>query len=326
MRPWIAGPKTGIIGVLRCSLFGLAILCGTAGMANADPQPAEIGVLVLAHGGTAEWNRLVEQAVAQAKLTQPTAVAFGMGMHPSEVQEIQRGVRKLEERGVSRIVVVPLLISSASEMMRQFQFLLGLRPDGPWAANVKPVDHHAAFVLTPPLDDDPIVSGILLDRALELSQTPSAEAVVLIAHGPVSDEDNAQWLAVMDRLAGRLQRQGHFRAVVPVTMRDDAPKAAQDRATEEMRRVVLEQSRQGRTLVVPLLLATGGIEVKIPLRLKGLTYVYRGRTLLPHPKLAEWIVARVRAEVGAPSADRRDTTSKSADARGMSVAAPGGLC
>ena len=62
-----------------------------------------------------------------------------------------------------------------------------------------------------------------------------------------------------------------------------------------MREMVREQSKMGRTLVIPLLLASGGVEAKIPQRLKGLAYEYRGEALLPHPKLAEWIAGRVNA-------------------------------
>ncbi len=287
---------------LACGLFAALLGAGEARAADPAVPSDAFGVLILAHGGTPQWNRLVEQAVAEAKLEAPTQVAFGMGMHPGEVQEIQRGVRKLEERGVRRLVVVPLLISSASEVIRQYHYLLGLRLDGPWQEHAKPVALRVPVTMTQPLDDDPVVAEILLDRARALSQRPSEEAVVLVAHGPVTDEDNAQWLAVMDRLAKRLQRAGHFRAVVPVTMRDDAPQAVQERATEQMRRIVREQSEQGRALVVPLLLASGGIEAKIPRRLKGLTYEYLGQTLLPHPKLAEWIARRVRAAMPVASA------------------------
>ena len=259
--------------------------------AHAD----EVGVLILAHGGSERWNQVVEETVAQAQLSEPTEIVFGMGMHPHEVQALQGAVDRLQQRGVTRMVVVPMLVSSASEVMRQFHYLLGMRPDGPWQEHVKPVTLHVTPTMTSTLfDDPPVVAEILLERALELSHNPQEETVLLVAHGPNAEEDNQQWLSAMARIAQQLREQGDFRAVLPVTMRDDAPKPIQEEATRQMRALVREHSAEGRVLVVPVLLAQGGIEAKIPRRLRGLTYAYTGKTLLPHPKLAQWIAQHVQ--------------------------------
>ncbi len=270
-------------------------------LAAAPARAEELGVLVLAHGGTARWNHAVQDTVADARLPYPTQIAFGMGMHPGEAQQLQQAVDALERQGVSRIIAVPLLISSASEVMRQYQYLLGLQDHGPWEAHVRPVTHRVPVTLTDPLDDDPAVADVLVERAAALSRNPAEETVVLIAHGPNSDEDNARWLAVMERLAQQVRTEGRFRSVIPMTMRDDAPQPVQAEATRRMRQVIQEESRAGRALVVPLLLASGGVEAKIPQRLHGLHYAYAGQALLPHPKLAQWIAGRVHAAAASPS-------------------------
>lgn len=272
---------------------------GSVLLAWAAPVCAEeIGVLILAHGGTPRWNRIVETTVAEARLGYPTEIAFGMGMHSHEVQEIQRAVDRLERRQVSRIIVVPLLVSSASEVMRQFQYLFRLREHGPWEEGIPPLTLRLPVVMTAPLDDDPVVAEVLLERARAVSQIPPQEAVVLVAHGPVSDEENQQWLDVLRRVAARVEKMGNFRAVIPVTMRDDAPKPVLDLATARMRELVREQARIGPVLVVPLLIANGGIEEKIPKRLSGLKYTYQEHALLPHPKLSRWIAGRVLQAAG----------------------------
>ena len=290
----------------------LLLLCliGSSVSAAAD----DIGVLVLAHGGSERWNQAVKETVAQAGLASATEMVFGMGMHPREVQALQAAVDRLEQRGVTRIVVVPLLISSASEVMRQFQYLLGLRPDGPWPEHVKPVTIHVARTMTSTLfDDPPVVTEVLLERALELSRTPREETVVLVAHGPNGEEENRQWLIVMEGVAKQLQQRGQFRSVIPVTMRDDAPRPIQTEATRQMRALVRQHSGHGRVLVVPVLLAQGGIETKIPRRLRGLTYAYRGKTLLPHPTLARWIAEHVqRASASGADASHGGATGPSA--------------
>ena len=40
------------------------------------------------------------------------------------------------------------------------------------------------------LDHDPVVAEILLSRARAISRDPRSEVVVVVAHGPTSDEEN----------------------------------------------------------------------------------------------------------------------------------------
>ena len=268
--------------MVRKALLSLACVV----MSAAPVWAGEVGVLVLAHGGSAQWNQLVQDTVTEAHLSHPTAIAFGMGMEPREVQQLQEAVDQLEQQHVERIIAIPLLVSSSSEVARQLQYLLGLRAHGPWEQHARPVVLHVPVVMTSPLDDHPLVADILLERAQALSRVPAEENVILIAHGPNEDADNAAWLQMMGHLGERIQQQGHFRAVIPVTMRDDAPPAVRDAVTSQIRDVIQQYSQHGRALVVPLLIASGGIETKIPERLAGLSYAYQGTALLPHPKIA----------------------------------------
>ncbi len=314
VRRWWTVDGVRLTACLSICALGAGWFCGcrTPQTAHRTPNAADVvGVLVLAHGGSARWEREVSRAVAQAPLPYPTEVAFGMGMHRPEVRALQRAVERLERAGVTRLIAVPLLVSSSSEVMRQYQYLLRLRPEGPWADEVQPIAVRLPLTMTGPLDDDPVVTGILLERALEMSARPEDESVLLVAHGPVADEDEAAWLTVMGRLARDVQARGRFRAVVPVTMRDDAPAPTQERATRHMREVVRQQGETGRVLVVPLLLASGGVESKIPRRLQGLRFRYQGRTLLPHPQIAQWIARQVEAaaSAGVP-VERPEATSR----------------
>lgn len=277
------------VGWLALSLSGL--LCAV----DTSAYAAEVGVLVLAHGGSRRWNRQVEAAIRKAQLAYPTEIVFGMGMHPGEVHAVQWAVDELQRQGARRIIAVPLLVSSYSEVARQYQYLLGLRDRGMWEETVRPVARHVPLEMARALDEDPVVGEVLLDRARELSRAPTEESVVLVAHGPVSDEDDARWLVSMGRVAQHLQQAGQFRAVVPVTLRDDAPHAVRAEAESRLREVVFQHSQQGRVLVVPLLIANGGIEHKIPKALKGLRYAYSGKALLPHDKLSQWVARRVEA-------------------------------
>jgi sirohydrochlorin ferrochelatase len=257
-----------------------------------------VGVLVLAHGGTNRWDGMVRKAVREADLDLPTEVTLGMGMDAAEARLLQHAVNRLQRRGVSRIVVVPLLVSSHSEVFRQYEYLFGLRAEAEWPEAGKPLALQVPVVMGQALDDSAVVADILLERARALSRQPQEETVIIVAHGPNTDADNERWLSAMRRVTETIQQKGRFRAAVGLTMRDDAPKPIREQATARLREAVQAASRQGRALVVPLLLAQGGVERKIPKLLAGLTYVYTGDALLPHERLVQWIAEQATRLAG----------------------------
>lgn len=274
------------------------------------------GILVLAHGGGEAWNASVKAVVAAVDSQQPAEVAFGMASRPA----IQAAIDALVARGVSRIVAVPLFVSSHSSVVRSTEFLLGLRAtapadlaifarmshDKPTAGAHAEGDHHAAAVeqnmtpvvaavpirMTPALDRHPIIGEILASRARVLSTVPAHEAVILVAHGPSPDDDNARWLADMAVLAAAVQTSTAFGSVEFLTVRDDAEAKVRDAATAELRALVTRHTAAGhRVLVVPLLMSFGGIERGIVKRLEGLTYVMAAQGLMPDDRLVAWVRA-----------------------------------
>ena len=94
----------------------------------ANPSQARVGVLLLAHGGSAtEWNEEVRHVADQVDLAQPTEVAFGMATRSS----MQAAVNRLVARKVTEIVAVPLFVSSHSSVIDSISYLLGLRSQQP---------------------------------------------------------------------------------------------------------------------------------------------------------------------------------------------------
>ncbi|MDE2489583.1 MAG: hypothetical protein KGM24_01960, partial [Elusimicrobia bacterium] len=59
-----------------------------------------------------------------------------------------------------------------------------------------------------------------------------------------------------------------------------------------LRARVESAARRARVIVVPVLIARGGIEDKLPKALAGLTYAYDAQTLMPHAGFAEWVLER----------------------------------
>lgn len=274
--------------------IGIGLLAAVPVFAQSD----KVGVLVLAHGGSPQWNAQVERAVQEADISHPTEIAFGMGMMEDEVRNVQAALERLELRGAEKIIAVPLLISSHSSVYRQYQYLLGMRDIPSWPGHpVAPVKKRSRVILLSALDDSELVAEILAERVSVLSKDSGNEAVVLVAHGPEEEKDDRLWLQAMERLGKKLEEKGRFAAMACATLRDDAPQVIQERATRQMRQQVSDLGERCRVLVVPLLLAQNGIEKKIEERLEGLSYVYTGATLLPHPNITRWIRQQVDSAV-----------------------------
>ena len=270
------------------------------------------GILLLAHGGSDTWNEEVLNLATRIDQATPVEVAFGM----AKKRTIQDGVDRLSERGVAGIVAVPLFISSHSSIIRATEYLLALREETvpeleiyarmDHGSNTEPAAHEAMFDpttpvettvpirLTPALDRHPLVADILVSRAEAVSRNPEEEVAVIVAHGPVSDEDNTAWLEDMGALAELMRQKTRLSRIEYLTVRDDAPKPIRNQAEAELRALVERVSGEGKNaLIVPLLLSYGGIEKGIRKRLEGLPYRMSSQALLPDNRLDQWVMSVV---------------------------------
>jgi sirohydrochlorin ferrochelatase len=306
--------------MMRLSVNVLVALVASLGMSVSAQQPApKAGILLLAHGGAAQWNERVNAVAQFADRSQPTEVAFGMASRAS----IQSAIDKLMARGVTEIVAVPLFVSSHSSVITSTEYLLGLRPDAPkdlaifakmnhgshdapaavdHSAHGAPIVDPAAPItttlkirMTPALNRHPLVGAIVADRAKSISRTPEQEAVILVAHGPVPDEDNRRWLEDMVVLAEQTRASAPYASVDYLTVRDDAGPAMREAATKELREKVEAQLALGRrVLIVPHLVSFGGIEQGLRKRLEGLEYTMTEQALMPDDRIAQWVLASAR--------------------------------
>jgi len=249
----------------------------------------------------------------------PTEVAFGMASRAS----IQRAVDQLASRGVTQVIAVPLFVSSHSSVITSTEYLLGLRADAPKdLALFAKMDHsshgapaadhsaHAAHApaadpaspiatslpirMTPALNRHPLIGAIVADRARSISVTPQTEAVIVVAHGPVPDEDNRRWLDDMAVLAEQTRKSAPYASVDYMTVRDDAGPAMREAATRELRDKVQAQVASGRkVLIVPHLMSFGGIEQGIRKRLEGLDYTMTTQALMPDERIVKWVLASI---------------------------------
>lgn len=311
---------------IRVFLLLSAVACSSSlARAQARPQPtpalSEEGILLMAHGGSEDWNDMVKTVAAEVDKQIRTEVAFGM----ADRSTLQRGVDKLAARGVKQIIAVPLFISSYSSVIESTKYLLGLRPDAPkeltdfamhadmpgmgqgshtsadtstpkTAEIPQPIYLPLPLRMTSALDRDSIVAAILADRAAAIAKNPSRDVVIFVAHGPNDDAENAKWLANMQALAAQIPMRASYARIECFTLRDDAEPPVRDAATAGLRKAAQEADDAGyHVLIVPLLLSYGGIENGIRKRLDGIEHTMSPEALLPDPRIAQWALKTARA-------------------------------
>src|SRR3990172_1203611 len=298
--------------------LGCGFHCLISVMAQEDGKPV---VLVLAHGGSSTWQTAVSDAVQPLEEMYPVVMAFGM----ADPVTIQQGLDELKQRAVNEVIVVPLFISSHSPIIRQTEYLLGIRKelaDEPMLdhghdqeeggehnnhdagskhqhsasqGRLQPLRTESRMIMAHALDDHPVVADILVERILELSHQPDQETIVLVAHGANGESDNRKWVKSMERISDQIRNLfnmksgARFRNIFCLTVRDDADTNIYNQAKEHLRAVVRQAGKDGEVLVIPLYLSHGGVERDIVTRLEGLKYEWTGRTLLPDDRITEFI-------------------------------------
>ena len=265
------------------------------------------GVMVMAHGGSAEWNAHLAEAVAPLRGDFPVEMALGM----ADAGSIEDAIRRLESRGVNHVGVVRVFISGESWHERTLQ-ILGVeegappRPDPQRLAEIRArmrmpmgfwkVDTDLAFhVSVDGLADAAEIDEVITSRIRSLSSDPENEVAVVIAHGPGDDAENARWL---EKIAERTRKAGEqlgLREIRIFTLREDWPEKRRE-AEQEIRAYIEKSNAEGLTpLVAPFRLQGFGPYEDV---LAELDYRANGLGLLPHPNVARW-VARQAEELQA---------------------------
>ena len=291
-------------------LFAFAALFLASAATAAAQAPARTGILLLAHGGAETWNSNVLAIARDVEGAHPVEVAFGMATRAN----IQGAIDRLTAKGATEIVAVPLFVSSHSSVVRSTEYLLGLRADAPadlarfakmshgpaggdhashGAApaedGTRPVETRLPVRMTSALNNHALLAAIIADRARSISTAPAKEHVILVAHGPVQDADNALWLADMRGLASQVQG---YAGVDLLSLRDDAQAPVRDAATAQLREMVTRARAKGHdVLIVPVLLSYGGVERGLKTRLEGLDYRLPSQGIAPDARLVEWVRA-----------------------------------
>ena len=289
-----------ILPPIWCVLAVLAAGCSSPGAQHAS-RPGDFGVLVMAHGGPQQWNEAVIAAAETLRGSHRVEVAFGM----ADAASLQEGVRKLEAQGARRIGVVRLFVSGESWYERTEQILgvaagapprpahAGLDGHGGHGMGFWRLDSQSAYALSRQgLAESPLMDDVLADRARALSRRPALEDVLILAHGPGDDAENARWIAYLEARAGAVRKVLPFRSVRVETLREDWPE--QRKAAEARIRTYVQHAADtgGSAIVIPFRVQGFGPYARV---LQGLQYVSDGQGLLPHANVTKWVQEQAAA-------------------------------
>jgi sirohydrochlorin cobaltochelatase len=272
----------------------------------AAPSPAQTqhtGLLIVAHGATPAWNARVRETVAQVKWERgPVAVAFLMG-EEGDTAGWSAGVKSLIARGATDAIVVPLMISTFGDHVRQIEYYAGLRAKVP--AGLADHDHRDPAMttsipmkVTGGIDAAPELGAILLDAWRALSAKDRARPVLLLAHGPQTEDDAAHWSRDLGTVGQVLSAGGLTGEMRIALVRDDAAAEVRAAAIAAARDTIAAMARrtQDSVVVIPVLISTGSLDrLKLPGELAGVPAAMRPAPLAPSPRLARWI-ERVAAD------------------------------
>jgi sirohydrochlorin ferrochelatase len=249
----------------------------------------KIGVLALGHGYVPSGNEAFMNAYKPTAQQYPTAVGFGMAMMSSD--HIQSAVDELTSAGADIVVVMPITTLKAGGLIGQWRYIFELQDEAPWMS-VDPVQTSARVVFGPTPTTDPVISEILLDHAMELSQDPSNEAVALIAHGPDNAQANALELEILEQHASVIRSGAPFAKVRGFTLQDDAPSAIRQANIQRIRSwVQTAADNDQRVIVLTTLPVKGSVQKKIRRDLEGLDYALSEKGVVENPRFTDWIAS-----------------------------------
>lgn len=263
--------------------------------ASSKELKKDVGVIVIAHGGTKVWNDSLVKSLGKISNTFPTTVAFGMAMGNSK--HIQEGVNHLEEAGAKTIVVVNAFFTEHNEVVDQIKYIFGLTNKPMWPP-VERVKSKAKIVFAPYMDDNPLLAEILTDHAKAISSDPKKETVIIVGHGPVNPGYNKIDIEIMERLAKEVKASGGFNDVKAWNLQDDAPKPVRGANVEKIRGMIEEATKAGnKVLIVGMLISSRGIQHKMKTDFKDLEYKFNEEGVVTHENFGMWVGQAVRKVV-----------------------------
>ncbi|SES38940.1 sirohydrochlorin chelatase [Salipaludibacillus aurantiacus] len=245
------------------------------------------GILVIAHGSrNQKWVELIESSVTKLKTHAPVAIGY---LELVEGKGIAEGVKSLEDDGVDEIYVIPYFVCSGSTHLEEIQYALGVLDNTELDTHLERIESNARILWGEPMDDNPHILDLLKDRISSLSNHPSQETLLLVAHGSNRPSFQPIWEKTLMSMCTQLQKyfgfpSASFATILPDTIEDSASKLTEKHAEQ--------------IIAVPVFLSEGYYtSKKIPEKFNGFPHVYSGETYLPHHLVNDWLQEQVNRYV-----------------------------
>jgi len=134
------------LNVLAVNTMLLIMIISLIIPAVAAENEEKYGILVIAHGSPGEdWCAPVRDAVAEVDIPYPVELGF-LEFVPNET--INDAIGKLDNAGVTKIIAVPLFVSSHSSHIQEIEYVLGLRE------------------MLPTISEHVVVEGVEMERSV----------------------------------------------------------------------------------------------------------------------------------------------------------------
>ncbi len=254
-----AEAQTEIVQTSKTLSGEIADAAGSEGDIRGEGDTSEkneVGILIIAHGSPREtWCEPVREVFRRVASELPYPVELGfLEFVPDETINI--AVDRLNEHNVTKIVAVPLFISSHSGHIEEIKYVLRLRKTPPEsealtfvegepvrrsvfavegkciirreyltpALTVKhteedelvPVNTTAEIVLTDALDNSSLLAQTLAENAAELISDAENETVVFASHGTFNTSYFDEWIADHESLAEQIKLILRHRKGIPI--------------------------------------------------------------------------------------------------------------
>ncbi len=252
---------------------------------------SKIGVVAISHGAPMKtWNEKVAKLVAAAKSPYPMETAF---FDYDEERTLGKSIKRLQGKGANEILVLHLSPSSYSMHHEELRYRVGLRKDmGIYTEEMGPplkIDVKK-IIVSPCMDEHPLMVDVLTDYAKELSQDPAKESLVLIGHGPVEELANIMWERQLTRIGKKIKARLSFREVVSMTLRNDSADLIRDHVADTLREKVKHLSTQGKVIVVFYVLGPMMVQIETKRILRKIpNLVISKKGMASHPKAVKWM-------------------------------------
>lgn len=268
------------------------------------------GLLIIAHGSPAQqWNKpvldLENQVKEMLKVKKVTDIdEVRVALMEFTEPSIATVVNDMESKGITKIFALPLFIAPSGHSLYDIPTILGLyydkkMTDGIKEEGIKIIDTKIKITIGPTLNYENVMKDILLDKVKNLSDNPSEEALIILAHG------DKNFMPIWEELTN--ETGNYILGKTGIEYFDNAfVEVGQSFAIDGVNAILKASENKKKVIVVGMYLSMGvknmaensgivmmGKTLESKKMIEGENIVFVSTGLLPNKKITEWIVDRV---------------------------------